>query len=377
MMIRPKKNTTVVVAMSGGVDSSVAAALLLEEGYTVIGVTMKTYDFDRVGGNPGNESGCCGLDAFNDARIVAGSLGIPHYVVDFTGAFGREVIDNFVSEYLHGRTPNPCVICNRSIKWGELMSKATALGAEYLATGHYARVGFDEAKRRFFVARAIDRGKDQSYALWGLSQKGLARTLFPLGKLRKPEVRETAARFGLKTAGKKESFEICFVPDNDYRRFLQARVPGLNSRVGRGDILRGEKVVGAHAGFYNYTIGQRSGIGAFGERAYVTAIDPSSNSVTIGRGDALLNRGLVASHLNLVGIASMPSGLRVDACIRYKDAASPATVFDEGGGTIRVIFDEPKRAITPGQSVVMYDGETLIGGGIIEQACDVETETSR
>ena len=354
--------------MSGGVDSSVAAALLLERGHNVIGVTMKTYAFDEVGGNVGNETSCCGLDAFNDARMVAVKLGIPHYVVDFTESFGREVIDNFVSEYMQGRTPNPCVICNRTIKWGELLKKATSLGAQYVATGHYARTGYDEASRRYTISRARDGNKDQSYALWGLSQAALSRTLFPLGGLTKPEVRTLAAKYGLKTAGKEESYEICFVPDNNYRRFLHERVPDMTSRFAGGDIVWDGNVVGKHEGFPYFTIGQRSGIGAHGERVYVTGIDAETNTIRIGRNNDLLRTELVARDLNLVSAGELMDGFRVTAKVRYKDDGATASVFLLDGGRFRVVFDEPKRAITPGQSVVMYDGDRLIGGGVIEMS---------
>jgi tRNA-specific 2-thiouridylase len=359
---------TVVVGMSGGVDSSVAAALLLEQGYSVIGVTMKTYDFDRAGGNEGNETSCCGLDASNDARIVAVKLGIPHYVADFTEQFGREVIDNFVAEYLKGRTPNPCVICNRVIKWGALLDKAVSLGAEYIATGHYARRCYDEESGRYFIARGADVRKDQSYALWGLNQAALQRTLFPLGELRKSEVRAIAALLGLKTATKEESFEICFVPDNDYRRFIHEQDPGLQARLAGGGVLRDGRKVGEHKGFVNYTIGQRSGLGAHGERVYVTGIEPATNTVTIGGDADLLQRELTAGQLNCMAIAEIGESLRVEAAIRYKDTASPATVIPLGGGRIRLVFDQPKRAITPGQSVVMYQAGKLIGGAVIERA---------
>jgi tRNA-specific 2-thiouridylase len=366
MMERKNKNTTVVVGMSGGVDSSVAAALLLEQGYTVIGVTMKTYTFDEVGGNVGNETSCCGLDAFNDARQVAVTLGIPHYVADFTQQFGSEVIDNFVDEYLKGRTPNPCIICNRKIKWGELLAKAQALGASHIATGHYARVQYDEQKERYVIRRARDRQKDQSYALWGLSQEALSRTIFPLGELTKPEVRQIAVRHGLKTANKEESYEICFVADNNYRRFLTERVPTLESVLSGGDIVKDGAVVGKHNGYPFYTIGQRSGIGAFGERAYVTGIDAETNTVRVGRVDDLLRRELIASSLNLVGTDRLHNGMTVGAKVRYKDSVAPATVYPNDDGSVRIVFDEPKRAITPGQSVVMYDGDLLIGGAIID-----------
>jgi len=361
------RNTTVVVGMSGGVDSSVAAALLLEQGYNVIGVTMKTYTFDEVGGNVGNETSCCGLDAFNDARMVAVKLGIPHYVVDFTESFGKEVIDNFVHEYLQGRTPNPCVICNRTIKWGELLKKASALGASHIATGHYARIAFDDTTGHYTILRPRDRHKDQTYALWGLSQDALRRTLFPLGELTKPEVRALASRYGLKTAAKEESYEICFVADNDYRRFLHERVPGTAARIANGEIVREGKVVGTHDGFPYFTIGQRSGIGAHGERMYVTNIDADTNTIRIGRNNDLLRRELTASDLNLVSADILTDGLRVTAMIRYKDEPASATVVPLGDRRFRLLFDEPKRAITPGQSVVLYDGEKLLGGGVIEK----------
>ena len=361
------KNITVVVGMSGGVDSSVAAALLLEQGYDVIGITMKTYDFDHVGGNTGNETSCCGLDAFNDARMVAVGLGIPHYVVDFTQPFGREVIDNFVDEYVQGRTPNPCIICNKKIKWGELLRKAESLGATCIATGHYARIFYDTESGRHNILRPRDPMKDQTYALWGLGQEALSKTLFPLGELTKPEVRSIAARFGLKTAEKEESFEICFVADNDYRRFLRDRLPDIEERYANGEILFDGKIVGKHSGFQNYTIGQRSGVGAYGERVYVTGIDPESNTVRIGRNTDLQQAGLIARDVNLIGIPSLTEPLRVEAMVRYRDIPAPATVYPENGGAIRVVFDEPKRAITPGQSVVMYTGERLLGGAVIER----------
>jgi len=367
-MAEPKKNITVLVAMSGGVDSSVAAALLLEQGYGVIGVTMKTYNFDEVGGNMENEASCCGLDAFNDARMVAVKLGIPHYVLDLTEQFGREVIDNFVGEYLHGRTPNPCIICNKNIKWGELLKKADTLGAQYIATGHYARVRYDELRKRYSILRPRDSLKDQTYALWGLSQPALSRTMFPLGELTKPEVRKLAEVHGLKTATKDESFEICFVPDNDYRRFLKDRVPGLQAETLEGDLMFDGHVVGKHHGISSYTIGQRSGLGSYGEKVYVTNIDAKANTITIGRKDDLFHNCLIAKDVNLINVETLNGGLSVHAQVRYKDTPSPANVFVEPDGHIRIVFDQPKRAITPGQSVVFYDGDALVGGGVIERA---------
>lgn len=361
------RNTTVVVGMSGGVDSSVAAALLLEQGYNVIGVTMKTYTFDEVGGNVGNETSCCGLDAFNDARQVAVKLGIPHYIVDFTEQFGREVIDNFVEEYLRGRTPNPCIICNKKIKWGELLRKAESLGARYIATGHYARIRHNAETGQFEILRPHDQLKDQTYALWGLGQEALSKTLFPLGELKKHEVRAIAAKYGLKTANKQESYEICFVADNDYRRFLAERIPDLGERVPGGEIHFDGRAVGTHDGYPHYTIGQRSGIGAHGERVYVTGIDAETNTVTIGRQHDLMQCELVAGGVSFISGIELSDPLDVQAQVRYKDMSTHATVLPDGACRIRVRFREPKRAIAPGQSVVLYDGDRLLGGGVIER----------
>jgi len=370
IMATNSPNKTVIVAMSGGVDSSVAAALLVEQGYNVIGVTMKTYSFDEVGGNIGNETSCCGLDAFNDARIVAVKLGIPHYVVDFTAEFSEYVVDNFVDEYLKGRTPNPCVICNKAIKWGALLRKADALGASHIATGHYARIEQDPVSGRCVIRRPRDANKDQTYALWGLDQNALRRTKFPLGELSKPEVRELAARHGLKTAYKEESFEICFVADNDYRRFIAERKPEFGRNLEGGAVLLDGKRVGTHAGFPNFTIGQRSGLGAFGERMYVTGIEPSTNSISIGKWDNLFRSKLVAKNMNLISGGTLPEGFRVHAQVRYKDTPEPASLSASTDGTVTVTFDQLKRAITPGQSIVLYDGDILLGGGIIDSVIE-------
>lgn len=365
-----QKDITVVVGMSGGVDSSVTAALLQEQGYSVIGVTMKTYDFDEVGGNIANEASCCGLGAINDARLVAAHLGIPHYVVDFRKDFGREVINNFVEEYLHGRTPNPCVICNREIKWGALIRKAEALGAQYLATGHYARIRHDKATGQYVISRGKYLPKDQSYALWAVSQKALGKTMFPLGELSKPEVRRLAERFRLRTASKQESYEICFVADNNYERFLKERTPELAVKVAHGDIVWNGRVVGKHRGYPFYTIGQRKGVGAFGQKVYVTDIDSDTNTVFIGTERQLLHQGLVGNQINFLDTSRLKHGLRVAAKVRYKDEAAPAFVQSEGDDRIRVLFDDPKRAITPGQSVVCYVGEDVVGGAVIERILD-------
>ncbi len=364
------KKGTVVVGMSGGVDSSVAAALLLEQGYRVIGVTMKTYDFDEVGGNVANEVSCCGLGAIQDARLVAAKLGIPHYVVDFREAFGRAVIGNFVQEYLNGRTPNPCVICNREIKWGQLLAKAEALGADHIATGHYARVRFDERRNRYIISRGLFEQKDQSYALWGVSQVALSKTMFPLGELTKPQVREIAHRLGLRNATKDESYEICFVADNNYERFLKEQVPEFEQRVANGEIVSNDKVVGKHNGYPFYTIGQRKGIGAYGQKMYVTGIDRTSNRVSVGPAKDLDHRGLIAGNVQWISIGNLDSEMKVTAKVRYKDIDTTATVSPLDNDRIKVVFEAPKRAITPGQSVVLYEGDDLVGGGIIEQTVD-------
>jgi tRNA-specific 2-thiouridylase len=358
----------IVVAMSGGVDSSVAAALLVRQGYDVVGITIKTYKYEDVGGNIANETSCCSLDGINDARAVAARFGFPHYVLDFSERFGTEVIDDFVQEYLAGRTPNPCVICNRKIKWEELIRKSVSLGAELIATGHYARVRRNDDSGRWILSRGRDRSKDQSYALWGLSQDSLRRTLFPLAELTKPEVRATAEEVGLASARKGESFEICFIPDDNYERFLKERLPSLQGQVDGGELTMDGKVVGRHRGYPFYTIGQRKGLGvATGQAVYVTAIDRISNRVELGAERQLYRRALIARDVNMVKYEDCAETLRVTARVRYKDEGAPATVRRRPDGRVDVVFDTPRRAITPGQSVVFYEDDDLVGGGIIDE----------
>ncbi len=356
----------VVVAMSGGVDSSVAAALLVEQGYQVIGATMKLWNYDQVGGNVNLESNCCSLDAITDARMVCHQLGIPHYVFDFTEKFHQVVIRNFIDEYMKGRTPNPCVLCNTVIKWQAFLHKARELGAELMATGHYARIVRDPHTGRYVLTASRYREKDQSYALWGLSQDSLAHTLFPLGDLTKEQVREIARRLNLRTAHKSESQEICFIPDNDYRRFLRENVKDIPE----GSIVTTEgKVVGKHRGYPFFTIGQRRGIGVgLGKPMYVVDLVPERNLVIIGEKHQLMAHGLEATGLNLMKYARLEKPLHAHIKIRYNDAGAPGTVYQTGADRIRVEFDEPRRAVTPGQSVVFYQAEQIVGGAYILRA---------
>jgi len=350
--------------MSGGVDSSAVAALLVEQGYEVIGITIKTYDYELTGGNIGNESSCCSLDGINDARRVALQLGIPHYVVDFTAPFKAQVIDYFTAEYMSGRTPNPCVQCNRHIKWGQLLRKADALGAAYIATGHYARIRRDPTSGRYILSRGRDSRKDQSYALWALTQSQLARTLFPLGEWTKEETRLYLDRIGIAIAHKHESYELCFVPDNNYARFIAETVP--ESTKTQGPILYGDRVVGEHRGYPFYTIGQRRGLGiASPEPLYVLDILPEQHALVVGPEDELYHQGLTAHSLNLIKYASLDTPSRFTVKIRYKDDGAAAVCFVGNDGLLRVEFEMPRRAITPGQSVVLYDGDDVVGGGVI------------
>jgi tRNA-uridine 2-sulfurtransferase len=358
----------VVVAMSGGVDSSVAAALLYKDGYEVIGVTMKTWGFMEVGGAPKHESGCCSLDAIYDAKNVASMLGFNHYTVDFTKAFEDEVIDNFVHEYLNGRTPNPCVVCNRKIKWEELLKKANALDAEYVATGHYASVEYNPVANRYCLKNSADDRKDQTYALWGLTQESLKRTIFPLSKLNKTQVRQLAEDFKLKTARKPESQEICFVVDDNYERFLRERVPDLIDKLPSGNFIYKGENAGSHKGIPFYTVGQRRGLGiAKGKPVYVTKIDYNNNTIEIGEREDLLHNKLVAEDVNYVSQTNLDAGEKVICKIRYSDKGSPAEIISASEKSFEVKFNDPKSAITPGQSAVIYNEDGyILAGGIIK-----------
>lgn len=359
----------VLVAMSGGVDSSVAAVMLKEQGYDVIGITMKTWDYSRVGGKSDKETGCCTLESMNDARQIAVKHGFKHFIVDIRDEFGGWVIDRFVEDYMTGHTPNPCVLCNTHIKWAALLKRADNLGCDYIATGHYANVR--EENGRYVISRGLDPSKDQSYALWGVKQKHLARTIFPLGEYEKTEIRQMAEDFGLtKVATKPDSYEICFVPDDDYRRFLKDRVDGLEEKVSGGKIVDQQgNVVGEHEGYPFYTIGQRRGLDlAMGKPVYVTDINPETNVITIGEKEDLISTTCKAREINLVKYDRVPEKeMEITGTIRYNDKGTVGYLTQHGEDEIEVTFPTGREAITPGQAVVCYEGNDVVAGGWIKK----------
>ena len=364
------KKVKILVAMSGGLDSTVAAVMLREEGYEVIGVTMKTWDYQNSGGSK-KETGCCSLDSINDARTIAVKHGIHHMILDIRDEFGDFVIDNFVEEYLAGRTPNPCVLCNTHIKWEALLKRANMLDCEFIATGHYAQVRNEN--NRFVISKGLDDNKDQSYVLWGLTQQSLSKTQFPLGGFRKTDIRQMAIDMGYEElANKSESYEICFVPDNDYRGFLKRKVDGLEAKVEGGNFTNSEgKIIGKHRGYPFYTIGQRKGLEiAFGEPMFVLAIYPETNTVVLGREVELQQKGMWVRNINMGKFESVLDPLESLTKIRYKDAGSMANIQQEGD-RMKVIFNNHVKAIAPGQSAVFYDGNDVIGGGWIQGSFDV------
>jgi tRNA-specific 2-thiouridylase len=362
------RNGKILVAMSGGIDSTVTALMLHAQGYEVVGITMKTWDY-AGSGNGRKETGCCNLDSFNDARMAAVQHGFPHFVLDIREEFGDFVIDNFVEEYIAGRTPNPCVLCNTHIKWRALLRRADALGCEHIATGHYGKVG-RHINGRFFISKAEDEIKDQSYVLWGLEQDLLARTLLPLGGYRKPEIRQMARDWGYEElAQKSESYEICFIPDNDYRGFLKRRVPGLEQELAEGKFVDKQgRILGSHPGYPFFTVGQRKGLGSsFGRPVFVTAIHPEDNTVVLGDEQDLEQDGMQVSRLNWMKYDQVAPGMEASTKVRYRDQGSLSNLFPVPGG-LSVRFQERVKSISPGQSAVFYEGADVLGGGVIQRA---------
>lgn len=355
---------TVVVGMSGGVDSSVAAFLLKEQGYNVIGVTMQIWSPEQEDAQE-NVGGCCSLSAVSDARRVADKLEIPYYVMNFRDLFEIQVIDYFTEEYLQGRTPNPCIACNKKIKFEGFLSKARALGADYVATGHYAQLYYDENLQRYILKKAKDRAKDQTYALYNFTQEQMAHTLLPLGNYEKPQIREIAASIGLRVANKPDSQEICFVPDNNYKKFIEDRVGTEKFKPGPFLDTEGNRV-GTHDGLPNYTIGQRKGLGlALGYPVYVVKIDVEKNAVIVGKDNEVYQKRLIAKENNFILFDQLEEEMEVEAKIRYSAQPARGIIKPIEKDQILVEFEEPQRAITPGQAVVFYQGDYVVGGGTI------------
>jgi len=353
-----------MIGMSGGVDSSVAAALLLEKGYDVIGVTMQIWP-EKSEDTKLTEGGCCSLSAVDDARRVANTLGIPYYVLNFKDIFENKVINYFVDEYLQGRTPNPCIACNRYVKFEALLNKAVSMGIDYVATGHYAIIEYDDTRKRYLLKKSVTDLKDQTYALYNMTQEQLSRVLMPIGEYSKDIVRQKAAELGLYVATKPDSQEICFVEDNDYGKFIEEKTdekipPGYFVDM-KGNIL------GKHKGLIHYTIGQRKGLGiALGKPMYVVGLDTKNNTVILGEDKDVYGEELIAYDLNFISIDKLKEPMKVQAKIRYSAKPADALIIPIEDDKVKVVFDTPQRAITPGQSVVFYDGDIVVGGGTIQ-----------
>jgi tRNA-specific 2-thiouridylase len=364
---------TIAVAMSGGVDSSAVAAMLRAEGHNVVGLTMQLWNQRRLAGHDGMpesvQGRCCSLDDVYDARRVAETIGIPYYVVNHEERFEREVVRPFVEEYLSGRTPIPCSLCNNHLKFDQLLIVAQQIGAESLATGHYARVEFDDKLGRWLLKRPADLSKDQTYFLFGLTQDQLSRTIFPLGGMTKPQVREMARNHGLALAEKPDSQEICFVPGGDYKKFLDAYLgeQGESLPDTAGELVTTDgRVVGEHGGIHNFTVGQRKGLGvATGSPLYVIQIKGDAHQVVVGNQEDLYSRTLRTHRVNLITTEDLNEPMRVMVKIRHRHPAAPATIERSGADEILVTFDEAQRAVTPGQAAVFYDGDVVMGGGWI------------
>ena len=351
----------VVVGMSGGVDSSVAAYLLKEQGYDVIGVTMQVWPEDEE--YEEREGGCCSLSSIEDARRVADKLNIPFYVMNFKDVFKTNVIDYFIDEYVQGRTPNPCIACNKYIKFDEFLKKASAMGADYIATGHYATI--EHIDNRYIIRKSEDDKKDQTYVLYNFTQYQLAHTLMPCGEYKKDRIREIARELGLRVYNKKDSEEICFIPDNDHGAYIKKQVP---DKIREGNFVdKKGNVLGRHKGIVYYTIGQRKGLGiALGTPMFVTDINPLRNEVVLGSEEDIFKTSLVAKDMNFIPFDTLKEPMQVEAKIRYSVKPSKAVIYPNGDGRVKVEFKDKQRAITKGQSVVFYDGDMLLGGGLIE-----------
>jgi tRNA-specific 2-thiouridylase len=361
--MRNDSKPTVLVAMSGGVDSSTAALLLKQKGYNVFGITMKLWDYQEGERKDGH---CCSLEASNDARFICHHLGIPHYTLDLREDFKREVIFNFVEEYHRGRTPNPCILCNTEIKWKSLLDKAKKLEADFLATGHYARIQYDEKRKRYVLKKGIDKTRDQAYALWGLSQENLSQTLLPLGELTKKEVRKIAKKNNLKVADKEESQEICFIPDDDYENFI--RNWEKKKEIPKGDIinLKGEKIA-EHKGIPFYTIGQRKGLGIQNEKPlYVVNINAQKNLICVAEEKELYRSSFLVRDLNWIAIEKLDEPSKCQIKIRYLHQPADGWIYPLRENMVNVKFDKPQKAITPGQSAVFYENDVVLGGGVID-----------
>ena len=352
----------VVVGMSGGVDSSVAAYLLKEQGYDVIGVTMQIWQDEEETVQEEN-GGCCGLSAVEDARRVAAALDIPYYVMNFKKEFQKYVIDYFMDEYLNGRTPNPCIACNRYVKWEALLTRSMEIGADYISTGHYARIDV-LPNGRYAIKHSATRMKDQTYALYNLTQDQLKRTLMPVGEYSKEEIRAIAEKIHLKVASKPDSQDICFVPDGDYAEFIRRE---SKKEVPEGNFVSTDgKILGRHKGITHYTVGQRKGLGlSLGHPAFVLEIRPETNEVVIGTNEESMTRFVKANHLNFMAVEDIEGEMRAFGKIRYNNKGAPCTVKRTGEDEILCTFDEPVRAVTPGQALVLYDGDYVLGGGTI------------
>ena len=373
MLDQKKETKTIAVAMSGGVDSSTVAAMLRAEGHNLVGLTMQLWNQRRLAGRDGMPETvtgrCCSLDDVYDARRVAETIGIPYYVVNHEDRFERDVVRPFVQEYLSGRTPIPCSLCNNHLKFDQLLVVAQQIGAEAVATGHYARVDFDENRGRWLLKRPTDRAKDQTYFLFGLTQEQLSRTLFPLGSMTKPEVRELARKHGLALAEKPDSQEICFVPGGDYKKFIDAYLAEQGDSLPdtSGELVTTDgRVVGEHTGIHNFTVGQRKGLGvATGSPLYVIQIKGDKRQVVVGDSENLYSKTLVARRTNLISVDDLREPVRVTVKIRHRHEGASATIEKTGVDEIRATFDEPQRAVTPGQASVFYDGDVVVGGGWI------------